>query len=248
MKNPVILIIKTGSAVPAAREDGHDFDLWFPRGLGRQRFDYQTISVSEGQALPALDTGRANGFDAVLVTGSPAMVTQRLDWSERSAQWLARVHDQGLPIIGVCYGHQLLAHALGGRVGPNPRGRHMGRVMVDVVDAEDRLMRPFAPRVPFNVSHSEIVIEPPDEARTIACADHDPHHGLHFGGMTWGVQFHPEFDADIMKTYIEARADALHAEGHDPGALAGQVEPDTPGHDFLQHFGDLVIEHFQATT
>lgn len=233
---PRFLIIKTGQAVPEARARGDDFEDWFFAGLGIDRFEFETIRVDQGQSLPAFE-----GLAGALVTGSPAMVSHRLDWSRRTAGWLADAHAAGLPILGVCYGHQLLAHALGGRVGSNPNGRRMGRVETRDLAVDDPLVGRFSPGEAFHVSHQEVVLEAPRGARVIGRADHDPNHALHFGGQAWGVQFHPEFDEKIMRAYIEARAESLIAEGQDPAALAAQIDGDTRGPELLQRFGDLVL-------
>src|SRR3546814_4405831 len=63
------------------------------------------------------------------------MVTERRDWSEATAAWLREAAHAGVPVFGICYGHQLLAHALGGEVGDNPNGRKMGTVAVDLLPA-----------------------------------------------------------------------------------------------------------------
>lgn len=228
------LIIKTGEAVPEARSLGGDFEDWFIAGLGRDRFDYRVVRVDRGDSLPAPET-----LAGVLVTGSPAMVSHRADWSERTAAWLAGTFATGLPILGVCYGHQLLAHALGGHVGPNPQGRRMGRVAVEVLDPDDPLMGRFASNEGFHVSHVEVVLEPPTEARVIGTAPHDPHHALRFGDRCWGVQFHPEFGRAVMRGYIQARADGLRADGQDPARCMNGVVDDTAGPTLLARFGAL---------
>ncbi|MDX1626782.1 MAG: glutamine amidotransferase [Wenzhouxiangellaceae bacterium] len=232
------LIVKTGRAVPEARRGGQDFEDWFADGLGRERFEFRTVRVDEGETLPEPDPARLAG---ALVTGSPAMVSDRADWSEATAAWLAEAHRGGLPLLGVCYGHQLLAHALGGEVGPNPEGRRMGRFETRAIDPDDALLAPFAPACAFHVSHFEAVLRLPDGARVVGRADHDPHHALHFGGNSWGVQFHPEFDRETMRAYIEARAEVLDDEGQDPVALREAVDGPHHGPKLLRRFGDLAI-------
>lgn len=237
MQRPELILVKTGQAVPEARAEGRDFEDWFADGLGPRAFDYRTVRVDRGEVLPPIET--LDHAPAVVVTGSPAMVSDRLDWSERTAHWLAAAHAAALPILGVCYGHQLLAHALGGRVGPNPNGRRMGRTTVEFTDADEPLTGPFAPAAAFNVSHVEVVLQPPEGARVIGTAAHDPFHVLYFGNRSWGVQFHPEFDGPIMRAYIEARSAPLRAEGQDPAALIGALDDNPNGHPFLARFAEL---------
>ena len=250
MKRIPIIIVKTGEAVPAARSLGGDFEDWFVAGLGPDRVEARVVRVDRGETLP--DVPALSPDAAVLVTGSPAMVSHRLDWSERSAAWLAEAHRAGHPMLGVCYGHQLLAHALGGRVGPNPAGRRLGRAELVEVELDDALLGRFTPGTAFHVSHVEAVLEPPPGARVVARAAHDPHHALHFGGRSWGVQFHPEFDRAVMRAYIESRADALRAEGQDPDALiadvASESRPKPPGAELLRRFIDLASTQAGAQT
>lgn len=245
MPRPEFIIVKTGRAVAEARGEGRDFEHWFTDGLGADRFDYRTVRVDEGEVLPPLES--LDRPPAVLVTGSPAMVSDRLDWSEQTAAWLAGAHAAGLPILGVCYGHQLLAQALGGRVGPNPNGRRMGRVRVEFTDPDDPLTAPFTPHAAFNVSHVEVVLDAPVEARVIGTTGHDPCHALYFGNMSWGVQFHPEFDRATMQSYIEARSEPLEAEGQDPAKLVAGLDENPNGRPFLARFAQLALAAADGT-
>jgi len=237
MAKPEFIIVKTGQAVAEARTDGRDFEDWFIAGLGPDRFEYRIVRVDRHEELPQIESAKSPA--AVLITGSPAMVSHRLDWSERTAAWLADAHAAGWPMLGVCYGHQLLAHALGGQVGPNPAGRNMGRVRVQFSDDQDQLTGSFLPAAEFNVSHVETVLQPPRGARVIASADHDAFHALHFGGRSWGVQFHPEFDRAIMQAYIEARADVLREEGQNPKALHHGLGDNADGERLLRRFARI---------
>lgn len=235
---PRLLIVKTGSAFAEARERFGDFDDWFVRGLGPDRFDYRTVTVSDNEALPPLDT--LDDFAGVVVTGSPAMVSHRLDWSERTAEWLARVVEgDRLPLLGVCYGHQLVAHALGGRVGPNPNGRRMGTRRLQVESEGDELLGFLGPDSRVHVTHLEVVLDPPPSARVLGATEGDPNHALHFGGRSWGVQFHPEFDARIMRCYVEARSELLDGEGFDSVAILKAVQPAEAGKRLLQRFAEI---------
>lgn len=237
MSRPRVLIIQTGSALPSARPCGRDFDHWFAQGMGLERFEFDVVRVDQQQDLPA-----HRQIDAAVVTGSPAMVSERLDWSERTAGWLFDAHHADVPMLGVCYGHQLMAHALGGEVGPNPNGRRMGRVEVEFLADDDALIGGHHPQAVFHVTHMESVLRPPEGARVLAQVSHDPHHALHFGRQSWGVQFHPEFDRRVMQAYLDARAETLRLEGQDPDELIQDLKDQHDGRALLQRFGDLVHE------
>jgi len=213
-------VLKTGETLSEIRPHRGDFEDWIARGLGEPVERLVVASIYAGDALPDPEA-----IGGVVVTGSPAMVSDREDWSEAAARWLAEVvRADAMPVLGLCYGHQLLAHGLGGRVAPNPRGREMGTVEVRFSsragDGEVGLGPLFEPGVfPGHTSHVESVLEPPRGARVLAATDLDPHHALAFGPRQWGVQFHPEFDRDVMRRYVEVRREVLVGEGLDPDAM-----------------------------
>lgn len=235
---PGMLVIKTGSAPDAIRRRFDDFEQWFARAIGPERFGYHTIDVSRAEPLP--DSDHLDGFAGVVVTGSPAMVSHRHDWSETTAGWLAAViAEDRLPVLGVCYGHQLIAHALGGRVGPNPAGRRMGTRELSVEGDDDPLLGALAPRTPVHVTHLEAVLHPPAGARVLGRTEGDACHALHFGGRSWGVQFHPEFDGAIMRSYLEERAELLDQEGFDSRALLAAVAETDAGSRLFERFAAI---------
>ena len=168
------------------------------------------VNVEQGDPLPARD-----GFAGVLITGSAAMVTDRHGWSERSAQWLHEAAHAGTPLFGICYGHQLIAHALGGEVGYNPVGREMGTIDLELHPhaAADPLFRGLPAQFPAQATHLQSVLRTPDGATVLARSAQDGCHAFRWGQATWGVQFHPEFSLTHMRGYVEAKHDALAREG-----------------------------------
>mgnify|MGYP001098145511 CR=1 FL=1 len=227
-----LLIIKTGSAPePIAKAHG-DFNEWFLVGLGLDSSQTMVVDVQSGQHLPA----GMNDLAGVLVTGSPAMVSHREEWSERAAAWIASAHRAALPMLGVCYGHQLIAHALGGQVGPNPAGRRMGTKSVKIQTDSADLLAGLDPVTDLHVTHVEAVLQPPPSSRVLATTQGDPHHALYFGQCTWGVQFHPEFTVDIMASYIHLRADELRDESQSPEALLNELKDAPDGPRLLRDF------------
>jgi len=251
-----ILVLKTGEALAPVKRLRGDFEDWIAVGLGRSVDSLSVASVYRGDALPPVDS-----IAGVVVTGSPAMVTERPDWSEAAARWLAKlVEGDTMPVLGLCYGHQLLAHGLGGEVGANPKGREMGTVDVtfsatpaasaepsivpggSTKETADEVLGPLfeSGAFPGHMSHVESVLRPPAGARILAQTSLDPHTVLAFGPRQWGVQFHPEFDRDIMQGYVEARRDILTGEGLDPDSMIAEaVETDSITR-VLSRFAELV--------
>lgn len=213
------LIIETGQPVATMRRYG-GFPHWIRVAAGLARDAAVAVDVEHGQPLPSRE-----GFAGVIVSGSGAMVTERLDWSERTAAWLRDAAHAGLPLLGICYGHQLIAHALGGEVGWNPAGREMGTVELELLPpaADDPLFAGLPSPFAAQATHRQSVLRVPDGSVVLARSALDPCHAFRWGASAWGVQFHPEFSATHMRGYIHARAGALRAEGLDPAAMLRAV-------------------------
>jgi len=230
-----VLLIKTGGTIPETRDEFGDFEEWFSRGLGMPGLEHANVFLGE-------EPPTAGAYSAVIVTGSASMVSHREDWSERTADWLASAVRAGMPVLGVCFGHQLLAHALGGVVGPNPRGRQIGTQVIDLMPAaaSDPLMGSMPSSVSVQTTHIESVLELPPGAVRLATSPRDENHAFRFGARAWGLQFHPEFGADIMRGYIRARAEVIRAEGLDPDSLAASVSETPVAHGLLGRFAALL--------
>ena len=226
-----LLIVKVGSAPPERPRQG-DFDDWIQQGCNLAPQHVTTVDPTAGDPLP-----RPDALSAVIVTGSAAMVSEREPWSERTAVWLGAVVESGIPTFGICYGHQLIAHGLGGTVGSNPRGREMGTISVhrtgtDPGDFLGDLPNPLV----VQATHVETVLAPPPQAHVLATSDLDACQVLQFGPQAWGVQFHPEFNAAIMRHYIQVRQEAITAEGLNADALHDNVVETDHGTRVLRRF------------
>jgi GMP synthase (glutamine-hydrolysing) len=233
-----VLVVKCGSTLASLRERRGDYEDWILAGMGVPRARAQVASAPDEDALPD-----PASVAAVVLTGSSAMVSAREPWSERAAGWLRGAVRAGTPVLGICYGHQLLAHALGGRVGVNPRGREIGTVLVETGPAAraDALLGELPERFPAQATHVESVLELPAGATLLAASQGDPHQAFSCGPRAWGVQFHPEFDADAIRAYLDARRELLRAEGRDPDSLLAGVRESPCGPTLLRRFAALVL-------
>jgi len=230
-----LLVLFTGTTVPIVRERHGDFDAHFHAGVGDAWLGpWATFDARNEGPLPTHED-----FSGVIVTGSASSVTERAPWMLRLEGWLRDAVAMETPLLGVCFGHQLLGSALGGEVRKNTRGRHIGSLAVRRI-ADDPLFEGVPTMFTANVSHQDHVAIAPPGIRTLVNADHDEHHAFSVGRFTRAVQFHPEFHGEIVRGYIRARHEILTNEGLDPDALhASAVDaPDARRvlANFVQHF------------
>lgn len=110
---------------------------------------------------------------AAIITGSWSMVTDRETWSEKTAQWIRQAMPFDIPLFGVCYGHQLMAHALGGLVADNPAGGEVGIVDIELTPAGKRnlLLDNFPESFPACVFHTQSVLKPPEDCDILAVSE-----------------------------------------------------------------------------
>lgn len=232
-----VLIMKTGTTVSSLLDEGEDFEDWFIRGTGLDPSQFICCAVDQGEALPA-----STEVACAIVTGSSAYVTDLAPWNHVAAGYLRTLHNEQKPILGVCYGHQLLAWAYGGEVDFHPEGREIGTVDVLLTEQarDDRLFAGLPQTFRAQASHLQAVTKLPPEAVLLAKNDFEPHHGFRIGNSTWAIQFHPEFSAHVMRSYIRERKSDIAAEGLDAQDLLMDVE-DTPiAEQLLKRFVDLV--------
>ncbi|HEV8246726.1 MAG TPA: GMP synthase, partial [Polyangiaceae bacterium] len=126
--------------------------------------------VIDARSEPLPPLGETSGL---IVTGSAASVTEPTPWMRATADYLAQAVRAQAMVLGICFGHQLLAEALGGRVVKNPRGREMGTISADVLEQDPLLSerRPFT----VNTTHVDTVAELPAGARVLARTELEPH-------------------------------------------------------------------------
>lgn len=217
-----LLIVRTGRAPDVIRARHGDFPRWFQLGLRLRDPHVRLVDIENGDRLP--DPTECAG---AVITGSASMVTERLPWSEAAAGWIRNAMDADLPMLGVCYGHQLMSHALGGRVDYLPGGREMGTVRLTLNESarQDALGAALPALFDAHATHEQSVLELPREAVSLARSERDPHHLVRYGKHAVSTQFHPEFSAEVMRAYIRRRHDVLHGEGLAPDDMLAAVVP-----------------------
>jgi GMP synthase-like glutamine amidotransferase len=187
---PKITIVETGLVAPEHRARHGSFPQMFERMIGAAdaSASFATVRLVDGDVLP--DPG---GLDAILITGSPAGVYDDLDWIAPLERFVRAAYDARTPMAGVCFGHQLIAQALGGTVRKSDKGWGIGRHVYDVASGNGVI---DGETIAIACSHQDQVIAPPADATTILHSAFTPHAGILYGnGATLSVQPHPEFTA-----------------------------------------------------
>ena len=239
-----VLIVKTGTTFAGIRKTFGDFEDWILRGMGCSGLNARVVNVCLGEAVPE------GKFSGVAIAGSHAMVTDREPWSERLVPWICRWIDKRIPLLGICYGHQLLAHAMGGRVGEHTGGPEIGTVRISIRPeaAFDFLLDGLPSDFVAHVTHWQTVLRLPAGAVCLAQSDIEPHHMFRIGPCAWGVQFHPEFCENIMRAYVDAQAVAMAARGLDAEAVRAGVRPTPDSARLLSLFYQFVRFRGPRTT
>ncbi|CAI1746249.1 glutamine amidotransferase [Serratia entomophila] len=228
-----LLLMQTGDAPDIIRQEQANFAGMF---LQQGNIDAERVHIvhlpSGEQPLPPVE------YCGVVITGSPAMVTEQLPWSEQAAAWLRQAMLIRLPLFGVCYGHQLLAYALGGEVGYHPQGMEVGTLDVELLPAaaEDRRLALLPPRFKANLIHAQSVLTPPAGAQALARSQQDAYQILRYGDYALTTQFHPEFNGAVMHQYLNWLSE-LHPEQREQYQQKQQQVSDTP-------FSRLLLQGF----
>jgi len=231
-----LVIIKVGDTLPDLVPSIGDFEHWITQGLDDPSMPIQIIDPRDGADFP--HAGRISG---AIVTGSHAMVTDRHEWSERTAAWLAGLVENHVPLLGICYGHQLLAHALGGEVDFHPGGMEIGTTAIHRTDAaaNDDLLCDVPGRFAAHTVHAQSVMRLPPDAVLLAQNDIEPHHAFRVGPCAWGVQFHPEFGSAAMRAYVRHLGDRVVQKGGNVEALVEHVGETPASAGLLRRFGQI---------
>lgn len=217
-----VLIIHTGDPDEHLRGTHGGYAEMMRRAAGLEPDDVHIVCVYtyEQPRSPA-------AYRAALITGSPAMVTDEKSWSELAAEWIRQAAAAHLPMFGVCFGHQLLAHALGGTVEYNPRGREIGTQTIECLPAaaDDALMAGLPTHFPAQLVHAQSVTVLPPDAVVLARSEMDPHQCVRLAPNIYSTQFHPEFVPEFMQDHLQEYHDTYSQEGLDVDALSAALCP-----------------------
>ncbi len=201
-----LTIVETGLAPEPIRDRFPDYPAMFRRLIGAAdpALAFETVSVVKGEPLPDPAT-----LDAILITGSPAGVYDPEPWMNPLMDFIRWAADAKTPQIGICFGHQAVAQAMGARVAKSDKGWGVGRHAYDVHDAPDWI-NGKPDEAAFAVSHQDQVLSLPPGARRIASSAFTPYAALAFQQVPIiSFQGHPEFEDDFAEALYDCRRDRL---------------------------------------
>ena len=232
-----VIIVKTGSTFPEIRALYADFEDWIIEGCGQTSVPLAVVDVVRGDPLPVGDT-----VAGVIITGAHAMVTEAEPWMLITEAWLRQLVLQGIPVLGICFGHQLLAKALGGDVDYHPQGPEVGSVALQLTEEglEDVLFSDLPQQFYAYATHAQTISRLPQAAVVLAANAFEAQHAVRFAATTWGVQFHPEFSKPVMLAYIQAQAQRLQDLGFNVQQLQQQVCTTSDAQQILQRFMQII--------
>jgi GMP synthase-like glutamine amidotransferase len=180
------------------------------------------IHAAEQGDLPEPDAP----LDGIIISGSPCSPNENLEWIKKTRQFIQTSHRQKKKMLGICFGHQLLADALGGKVKRAPQGWGLG---VQPVSIHQQMpwMEPAAKQCNIMVSYQDQVIELPPGAKRLASNSHCPNFMFALGHHVLGIQGHPEFSKSFAKALYQSRQEMLGQEtlDHAMESLGHEVDP-----------------------
>jgi GMP synthase-like glutamine amidotransferase len=204
----IVTILEVGKVPERIRDDFASYPVMFTELLkaADPTLGFETIAILDGADFPDPKT-----LEAVLITGSPFGVYDDTPWMLSLMSFIRQADAAGVPQVGICFGHQAIAKALGGDVDKSDKGWGIGRHAYHVVTTAEWMGETPPTTAAMAVSHQDQVLQPPPDAQVILASDFTPYAGLAYeGGYAISFQGHPEFsDAYSAALYQNRQGNPL---------------------------------------
>ncbi|HBM41198.1 type 1 glutamine amidotransferase [Sulfitobacter pontiacus] len=217
-------ILQTGHSPDNMKDALGDYGDMFVKLLGGHGFDFQIWSVVDGD-FPA----SAVDADGWLITGSKHGAYEDHDWIPPLEQLIRAIREAGRPLVGICFGHQIIAQALGGKVEKFAGGWSVGRTEY-TIDGET---------LALNAWHQDQVTQLPDGAKVVGASDFCANAALLYDDHIWTIQPHPEFTQDFIDGLIRTRGKGVVPD-HQLQAASALLDAPTDNAKIADHIADFL--------
>ena len=202
-KRPIIGLLVCGKFSDEMHASVGTYQDLYIKLLGTESFDYRSFQVNEGE-LPTIDDA-----DAWLISGSRHGAYEEHDWIPPLENHIRAAYAAKQPIIGICFGHQILAQALGGRVEKFDGGWEMGQVKYELEGPFENVVQDNANLLAF---HQDQVVELPETAKVVGRTANCQYAAIQYGSHALSIQPHPEFDDTLVTGLLDERGHLLPSE------------------------------------
>ena len=224
-------VLVTGPMIPELKQQYGEYDDIFTRFFV-DNADNNQWQLKPYRVLENVFPQSVNDADGWLITGSRHGVYEAHDWIQPLEDFIRKAQQENVPMVGICFGHQIMAQALGGTVEQYKDGWIVG----------DQTYKTEAGAFHILAWHRDQVIVKPPQAKTIAHSDNCSHAALLYGD--WGLSFqaHPEFTPDFFGDLFKLRDNLL------PETLVAHINSDKPAPPDSPHIAQVITEFLQNRT
>ncbi len=211
-------ILATGITPPELLEQHGSYADMFVTLLGNEdpEMSFEVFDVRDDDFPESIE-----GFDAWVITGSRCGVYDNLPWMQRLSSLIHEAYEAGQPLVGICFGHQIVASAFGAKVAKYEGGWGVGLNSYNIEGKHAFMDSDEADSFTINAMHQDQVLELPENASLFASSDFCRYAGLVYGDRILTLQAHPEFNNHYERELVASRRGPTVPEAVADAALAG---------------------------